>query len=151
MIDPDRFWNKVSVKGPEACWEWQAYRDASGYGRVRLSGPARVNRNAHRVSYMLAHNRWDLRREQVVAHKCDNRGCVNPAHLFLCTQVENIQDMCRKGRNVTRVSDETVAEIKAAEGFQWQIASRFNVDQSYVSALKRGYLRAHVPPKAVSS
>ena len=89
---PARFWSKVA-KGPW-CWIWTAARSPHGYGRVNVAGRSL---QAHRVS-------WEMCKGEIplglhVLHHCDVRPCVNPSHLFLGTNADNIRDMHAKGRN----------------------------------------------------
>jgi hypothetical protein len=83
-----------------------------------------------------------------VLHKCDNRACVNPNHLFLGTAKENTDDMIAKGRMVipdragerngrAKLTPEQVQAIRAASGRQVDIAAAFGVTQTTVSAIKR--------------
>ncbi len=89
-----RFWPKVDVRAPGDCWEWTAYRDPNGYGRMS-AGQGQVVL-AHRLSYRLHHG--DLEDGMGVLHRCDNPPCVNPTHLFAGTQSDNMQDCSAKGR-----------------------------------------------------
>ena len=84
-----------------------------------------------------------------VLHRCDNRACVNPDHLFLGTQADNIRDMIRKGRNDDRsgernfsakLSQRDVNEIRSLAGRlpQRAIAEKFGVSQSQISHIIRG-------------
>lgn len=86
-----RFWNKVEKT--ETCWLWRAAKTDFGHGVIGVG--KRVER-AHRVAWVLAGNALD--RNECVLHKCDVPACVNPAHLFAGSQLDNIRDMDRKGR-----------------------------------------------------
>lgn len=94
--DIKRFWNKVDKKQPYDCWKWlgKARCGKSGfYGQFWLKGK---NATPHRVSYELAFGEYD--KSMHVLHKCDNPICVNPNHLFLGTNEDNIKDKMSKGR-----------------------------------------------------
>ena len=95
MVDVEtRFWNKVSVCDPDACWEWKAQKYKNGYGIFKVNNKRRMS---HRFCWELHFG--TIPQGLCVLHKCDNPSCVNPNHLFLGTQLDNIADMNNKGRH----------------------------------------------------
>lgn len=92
-----RFWSKVNKT--EGCWLWTAGRFSNGYG-VFYNGKS--NTRAHRFSWALEHG--EVPENLYVLHRCDNRRCVNPAHLFLGTAADNAIDMVNKGRSTRGIN-----------------------------------------------
>lgn len=91
----DRFWARVDVRGPDECWLWLGAKTTNGYGVLQKQRPA------HHVSWELA-NAAQVPQDRVVCHRCDVRACVNPAHLWIGTQTDNMRDASRKGRLFTK-------------------------------------------------
>ena len=83
-----RFWSKVDKKGPDECWEWLASL-RQGRGQFKIEGRMQ---QSHRVSWAIAHKTWPIPKDKQINHKCNNKLCVNPAHLYLGTQAQNQQD-----------------------------------------------------------
>lgn len=88
-----RFWSKVDKGEPDECWNWKAFINPKGYGQfqVKKSRPA----HAHKVALALVQG---ILIGDVVCHKCDNRKCCNPRHLYRGTWQSNMDDMIAKGR-----------------------------------------------------
>jgi hypothetical protein len=92
-----RFHTKYKVA--DGCWLWQTGKFPRGYGMVNLGRDMRGRQfttYAHRVAYVLAHG--PIQPGDVVMHTCDTTACVNPAHLSLGTQGDNVRDCFAKGR-----------------------------------------------------
>lgn len=86
---------KNSKPMTSGCIEWQGYKNELGYGRRRFNGTKQL---VHRMVFELTHEGMPIPFGLLVCHRCDNPSCVNPAHLFLGTQKDNIRDSINKGR-----------------------------------------------------
>lgn len=133
--DIARFWSKVNKT--KKCWVWVGRIGTHGYGVFSI---ARKNFRAHRFSYSIIHG--DLNGLSVL-HKCDNPACVNPDHLFLGTQNDNIKDMVAKGRNPTsKLTIEVVSEIKKdiRSGAKVKdVAKKYGISLGMSSLIKNGH------------
>lgn len=150
----ERFHEKYIPEPNSGCWLWAAMIDRHGYGRVwalgRLDG-------SHRVSYRLHHG--PIPDGLHVCHKCDVRACVNPAHLFLGTQAENMADRNEKGRAsggsspgeahpMAKLTNADVTMIRriyaAGREPQAALARQFGVSESVVSGIVHGRTWKHI-------
>jgi hypothetical protein len=138
------FWSKV-VRG-NGCWEWVGTRGSIGYGVLYLKGKQVY---AHRTAWETVNG--PIPAGLYVCHTCDNRLCVRPEHLFLGTHLDNITDAVAKGRNAkgemvgtSKLTDDKVRAVRAAQGSGREIGLEFNLHQSTVSRIKRHEIWAHV-------
>jgi hypothetical protein len=141
----ERFLSKF-VKQDSGCWIWKAVVRSDGYGQFRV-GPKMVG--AHRVSYELF--KGAIPQGMRVLHRCDNPLCVNPEHLFLGTQADNVADMVQKGRkakgqktNRTNLTEDDIRAIRAALGTNVEIAKRYGVVPHTISRIRTGARWGHV-------
>lgn len=96
LAPEERFWRYVDKRSANECWNWRGGKSTKGYGRFRLGGKADGMIGPHRFSYEIANGK--VADDLLICHHCDNPSCVNPAHLFVGTQSDNLRDAHGKGR-----------------------------------------------------
>lgn len=142
-----RFWYNVPEQG-DGCWEWTGSRAVDGYGNARFGRADGTwsGCNASRLAWILTHAQ-DLPGNVFVCHRCDNPPCVNPAHLFLGSNSDNIRDGFNKGRvhppRHARLSESRVRQIHR----RWvpgrslsQVARAFGISTGHAHAILHGTL-----------
>lgn len=140
---------KYSELNPDTgCVEWIRSKDTCGYGHLVVNGKLCL---AHRMAFELANG--FLPKETHVLHKCDNRACINPDHLFAGTHAENMADMKAKGRNISfrgelsaraRLTEEMVVRIRQDNRYHPEVAADYGVSRSAISMIKRRVTWSHV-------
>lgn len=141
MSIKDRFLSHVSPEPNSGCWIWTASYFNSGYGK--FAETPKKSKLAHRVSYGLFCS--EIPDKHYVCHKCDNKSCVNPDHLFLGTPQENSNDMVRKNRQAKhsqirecRLTREQAKVIMESTLSIKEIAKILNVSYGIVWNVKNG-------------
>lgn len=153
-MDEATFWMQVDKSGD--CWIWQGGKKQGGYGSCRWDG---ATVGAHRVAWVICNG--PIPDGMHVLHNCpsgDNPSCVNPAHLWLGTNLDNVRDRDKKGRRrpphgtacgQAKLDERAVQEIRLAclcEGESASaLARRYGVGQSAVSRIVRGKTWQNVP------
>lgn len=133
-----RFWRYTDKKAPGDCWLWKGARKGgkgSDYGsldRVR----------AHRLSWMIHSDQWDLPSSVFICHRCDVPLCVNPSHLFAGSHADNMADMVAKGRARSvmqpKLSRASIIELSRFEGHAQVAADRYGVSLATAQAIMSG-------------
>lgn len=122
------------------CWFWTACKFKNGYGKIGFMGEALY---AHRVSYILYN--IEIPEGLQVNHRCHNRSCVNPDHLYAGTVSQNNLDRCDvnlnsrgSGHHLSKLTEQQVLEIRTSADPGTVLALRYNVTPSTISYIKRG-------------
>lgn len=140
------FWSRPDSS--TGCVQWVGNKNRSGYGLIQINGKGWA---AHRLAWVNA--RGSIPQGMYVCHTCDNRLCINPAHLFLGTAKTNSDDMIAKGRKVVvrgeqagtaKLSESEARAILADERPHKEIAAQYGVTHSAISMIKSGRNWPHI-------
>lgn len=148
----ERFFAKV-IKSPSGCWNWNTPKASRNYGTFTPFGRGSTVK-AHIFAYELLVGEVG---KMFVLHKCDNKACVNPAHLYLGTQGDNMRDASERGQirdgmrkhgaaPVQALNEQIFALYSAGEMTQEEVARHFGVSQASVSRAAGKLFDSHRRP-----
>lgn len=137
---------ELSVAEESGCIRFTGHLDGEGYGRIMVN---RVKYRAHRLAYELA--KGLIPDGCVVRHKCDNPSCINPSHLEVGTQADNIKDKVTRGRQAlgcfigsSKLTEESVRDIRSSDLKVSLLAERYGVSTVSIRNILRRKTWRHV-------
>lgn len=149
FTDEERFWKHVNKKSIYECWNWTGVH-TDGYGQIKINKKLVLS---HRFSWGLHFGK--IPKGLYILHHCDNRECVNPSHLFLGTQKDNIHDMILKNRQndnrgenngnhkLTSVQVKQIRHIKDRFSRK-EIAKMFDVNEITIADIHKNKTWKHI-------
>ena len=139
------FVRKVNIGHPDQCWEWKDSVGTPGYGNWFHDVPGFPKQGtAHRRAYALFKEHPG---KALVLHRCGNRRCCNPDHLYAGTQKQNVQDAISHGtaslppraHDLTENQVNEIRQRRAAGEKGIDLAKEFNRDPSTIARINRGH------------
>jgi hypothetical protein len=140
----NRFWRFVGNTDENECWLWTGSL-SSHFGQARFSYKNKTLL-AYRVSYEI--HKGTIPDGKIIRHMCDNAWCVNPEHLEIGTQQDNIRDMIERGRAIyppkrkgeehagAKLTQQQVHEIRSSTLTGVELAKQYNVSRALISRIK---------------
>jgi hypothetical protein len=151
-----RFHANYEIITETGCWLWKGWYDKNGYGMMKIGhmdDKSRRNEFAHRVSWIIHHGH--IPKGLFVLHHCDTPCCVNPHHLFLGTQTDNMQDASKKQRipmgdrsNLAKLTEGQVISIRESHDKPKILANKFKVTRNNIYLIKSNQTWRYLGNKA---
>lgn len=143
-----RLLRNIQIDTASGCWNWLGAKCVSGYGRIKF------NDKKYRAHRLMAEIKiGPVPTDAVVCHRCDNPSCINPEHLFIGTQKENVNDRDAKGRRnqargerhgASKLTSEQVTAIRLDTRRLPVIAKDYGITRAHVRNLKAGRAWKHI-------
>jgi predicted XRE-type DNA-binding protein len=148
----ENIWNNIDKKDISECWNWLGSLGNHGYGQISINWKKYLS---HRIVYELTYG--EIPEGMCICHKCDNRKCCNPEHLFLGTHQDNSNDMIAKGRQFhpigelssnRKLTEKDVLEIRrlySTNNYSTrQLTKIFKISQTNISLIVNNKIWKHV-------
>lgn len=144
---------EAKVEKTDGCWRWLGAKHGKGYGHFKMptgKGDGRIEK-AHRTAYNLYVG--EIPDGLMVLHRCDNPSCVNPDHLFLGTNDDNMKDMVAKGRgngprgeeqHFARLTEQAVESIRSSGKSGVALAAQHKVSPATISDVRNRKTWRHI-------
>ena len=147
----ERFWRRVEKT--KTCWLWVGGKSSNGYGLIQMGGKGSKHVPTHRYSYLL--HKGEIPHGMVVMHSCDVRSCVNPDHLSVGTQKDNVADMDRKGRcdrvrktgvlnGKSKLNEKLVKMIRKSKKTNAELARELELSPNCIRSVRTGRTWSHI-------
>jgi hypothetical protein len=147
-MDDERFWRKVDKSGE--CWLWTGADNGVGYGKVRRPALSDQSIYTHYYAWFLTHGRWP----EYICHRCDNRACCRPSHLYEGTPKTNQQDRIRAGNGnegskhgmskLTEAKVRRIRQLLSKGETLTSVAANFGVSPSAICHITHGRTWGHI-------
>lgn len=136
------FWGKVRIT--PGCWIWVAQTSSSGYGKISLARRFGFTTYAHRLSWIIHFG--FIPEGMNVCHNCDTPHCINPHHLFLGTQQDNVDDMMSKDRGRftphlgeengnSRLTRDDIIDIRNSPKTRQELSHQYGISKSMIGKI----------------
>lgn len=149
----ERFEQRYQPEPNSGCWLWLGHIGKTGYGQIKMRSTDTRSNGAHRASYELFCG--EIGAGALVCHRCDNRSCVNPDHLFLGSYKDNFEDAKKKGRlrwnadrkarapkgeqhHQAKLTWGDVMRIRASDDAGIDLAQKYGVTPTQISKIRQG-------------
>lgn len=136
----DRVVENIAFGDYDECWKWLGYNaNCNGMMRPAVWKTIDNKKTMYLVSRYLFSEVYnvELERWDIVRHTCDNPSCVNPFHLLVGSQQDNVNDMYERKRESRKLTDAQILEIRNSDKTNRELGQLYNVNRAHISHIQR--------------